>query len=399
MQLNTLTEKKAPILQKTSPLQKEALPQARALVLPNNDTPPKELSVQAKSRRLLPKPGVFKGKGKTKRENTCLTKEKGRVFKAAVWGGVFIFAFYLLTHPRISFTAVEGALTLCLKTLIPSLFPFMIAGELLILSGFPDTMEKLTGKIFHRVFGLNGKGASAFVIGAFCGFPVGAKTAVSLYLSGDINKEDAECLSGISNNAGLGFLISGVGAGIWGSSTLGVLIYVSGILSSVITGALLFGVPKRTEITVSALRYKTRDEKKFLLSGAVSEAVSSASLSILKVIGFVVFFEVMLSGLSEALTSVGANAITVSVVCAFTEISSGVKALHLLTLLPSPLWKAAAKILTFTFSAFGGLSVYMQYCAFACPAGLKTGAYLKSKLTQAAVCTLIGATLVFFGII
>ncbi len=321
------------------------------------------------------------------------------MFKVAVWSGVFIFVSYLLTHPRVSFAAVESALTLCLKTLIPSLFPFMIAGELLINSGFPDAMQKLTGKIFHRVFGLNGKGASAFVLGAFCGFPVGAKTAVSLYASGDISKEDAEQLSGISNNAGLGFLISGVGAGIWGSVTFGASLYISQLLSAVITGAVLFGFRGRTGGYVPEIRTNMRAQKDFSLSGALSDAVSAAAFSMLKVIAFVVFFEVMLSALSEALVSVGANALTVSFICAFAEISSGVGALHSLTLFPSPLWSVAAKILTFTFSAFGGLSVYMQYCAFACPMGLSTKAYLKAKLTQAAVCTMIGAALVLFGII
>ncbi len=326
-------------------------------------------------------------------------KSKTGILKFTVWSGVFIFAAYLLTHPRTSFTAVEGALKLCFKTLIPSLFPFMIAGELLILSSFPDTAQRCLGKTFHRIFGLDGKGAAAFVIGAFCGFPVGAKTAVSLYTSGDIAKEDAERLSGISNNAGLGFLVSGVGAGIWGCAELGIFLYLSQLIAAILTGVLLFGFKKRRSGSTANDGYDVTRNKDFTLSGALSSAVSSATLSVIKVIGFVVFFEVMLSALSEVLISVGASTLTVSLICAFTEISSGVKSLHALSLLPSPLWTTAAKILTFTFSAFGGLSVYMQYCAFATPVGLNTRTYLKTKLTQAAICTFIGAVLVLFGII
>ncbi len=394
--MNTSITKKTPVLQKQTAFKKRfSIPTENICALQKHKTPTKEISVVAKNSHTSQKTNAFGNE--TVKEDTALVKKKAGIFKVSVWCGVFIFVCYLLTHPRISFTAVEGALTLCLKTLIPSLFPFMIAGELLITSGFPDTVQRFLGKIFHRVFGLNGKGAAAFVIGAFCGFPVGAKTAVSLYTSGDISKEDAERLSGISNNAGLGFLISGVGAGIWGNITFGVALYVSQIISAVITGAILFGSRRKSEIKTPVSRMSTHTEKDFSLSGARSDAVSSAALSMLKVIGFVVFFEVMLSALSEALLSVGVNTLTVSLVCAFTEISSGAKALYSLALFPSQLWTAAAKILTFTFSAFGGLSVYMQYCAFACPAGLSTKAYLKTKLTQAAVCTLIGVALVLFG--
>lgn len=328
-----------------------------------------------------------------------ISKSKTGMLKFAVWSGVLIFASYLLTHPRTSFNAVDGALRLCLKTLIPSLFPFMIAGEILILSGFPDTAQRCLGKNFYRIFGLDGKGAAAFVIGAFCGFPVGAKTAVSLYTSGDITKEDAERLAGISNNAGLGFLVSGVGAGIWESAELGVFLYLAQLIAAILTGTLLFGLKKRRSGSTANDGYDVTHNEDFTLSGAVSSAVSSATMSILKVIGFVVFFEVMLSALSEVLISVGVSTLTVSLICAFTEISSGVKYLHALSLIPSPLWTAAAKILTFTFSAFGGLSVYMQYCAFATPVGLSTKTYLKAKLTQAAICTLIGTVLVLFGVI
>ena len=376
--MNTLITKKTAVLQK--------------------ETAPKGIISNSDKNALYPgRGGDFKGS--SEKEHLSLTKNKVSAFRLAVWSGVLIFAAYLLTHPRVSFNAVEGALNLCLKTLIPSLFPFMVAGELLLLSGFPDTAQRYFGKTFNKVFGLNGKGAAAFVIGAFCGFPVGAKTAASLYASGDISREDAEKLSGICNNAGLGFLVSGVGAGIWGSTKLGALIYLSQIISAILAGALLFGSQKNGSTGTAKDGYDVTHNKDFTLSTALSSAVSSASLSMLKVIGFVVFFEVMLSAFSEVLILAKANTLTVSLICAFTEISSGVKSLHTLSLLPSPLWTKAAKILTFTFSAFGGLSVYMQYCAFATPAGLGTGTYLKTKLTQAALCTLIGTALVLFGII
>lgn len=267
-------------------------------------------------------------------------------------------------------------------------------------SRFPYVLEKYLGKPFYRVFGIDGKGAAAFVIGAFCGFPVGAKTAVSLYLSGNIKKEDAERLSGISNNAGLGFLVSGIGIGIWGSAVFGAAIYTTQLLSAFLTALFLFGISKKRSSEAAILNMeKSPTKRDITLSEALSNAISSSALSMLRVVGFVVFFEILISSLSYALSSAGAGPLTVSIISAFAEITAGAKSLNQLSAIHSVTYLYAAKILTFTLSAWGGLSVYMQFCAFACPAGLSTKVYLKAKLLQSFLSTLIGSALVFLKIV
>ena len=351
-------------------------------------------------------------------DKTLLSKQKNKTEaakKLLLTLSVFLLSFAVLSHPSLQKSAVTDSLSFCFKTLIPSLFPFMGAGELLILAGFPSLCEKGLGKAFEKIFGINGKGTAAFVIGAFCGFPVGGKAAISLYLSGDLKKEEAEKLIGICNNCGIGFLISGVGAGLWGSISFGVILYLCQLFSAVITGFFLFGIKKEKKTHYPSEKSYQRHsdfsehtpspstlgspQTDFSLSGAISSAVSSSVTAMLKVIGFVVFFEIILSLLGTFLTTYGASQILTSLVFAFTEITSGTKSLFSLSLLSSPALKALAKILTFTFSAFGGLSVYMQLCAIAIPEGVGTGAYIKTKLMQAFACTLLGAACVTIGMV
>ena len=325
-------------------------------------------------------------------------QKKRTAVKILLFFSVFLTSAYLLLHPSTAFNAVFDALLFCVKTLVPALFPFMIAGEIIILSGFPMICEKIFGKLFYRVFGISGKGASAFIVGAFCGFPVGAKTAVSLYESGEIEKKDAEKLSGICNNGGIGFIISGIGAGIWQNPRFGILLYLSQILSAVITGFFLFGMNKKEKSVPLRSDAKDTSEKNFNLSEVLSKAISTSVLSILKVIGFVVFFELILTVLSEILLLAGANSYIVSLICTVTEISSGAKSLHNLSFL-NPSSSNMAKILTFSLCAWGGFSVFMQFCAFAYPSGIGTKKYLKSKFVQSIVCTLIGTVLVLLKVV
>ena len=316
--------------------------------------------------------------------------------RLTVWGAVILTVSYLLLHPELSPRAVNDALIMSVKALIPSLFPLMIAGELLIASGFPSATEKHLGKTFGRLFGINGSGAGAFIIGTFCGFPVGARTAVALYESGRLDKTDAERLSGISNNAGLGFLVSGVGGILWQSTAFGLALYLSQLLAAVITGVLLFGIMGRRNNTQMTAKEQA-PERDFSLSEAFTSAILNALSSMLKVIALTTFFIVFLTVLSDILLGLGASDITLTVISAFTEISSGMTALRSLSA-ACETHAALSKVLSFTFSAFGGLSVYMQYCAFASPLKLNTATYVKTKLTQSFFCTLIGLILVTLGI-
>lgn len=322
----------------------------------------------------------------------------GSPLRVTAWIMTLTLSAYLLTHPALAPAALSDSLTLCFKALFPSLFPFMIAGELLIASGFPEACEKIFGGIFRRIFKINGRGSSAFVIGAFCGFPLGAKAAVSLYLAGDIEKSDAEALSGICNNAGVGFVISGIGGSVWRSARLGILLYVSQLISAALTGFILLGARKKHNEGAPESSFKAPPKRDFSLSEALSGAVSSSVSAILRVAGFVIFFKILLSALTEALSAAGVGALTVSLISAFTEISAGANALHSLAV-SSPVLSDTAKILTFAASAFGGLSVYMQFCAIAYPAGVKTGAYLKAKLVQSAISAAFGTAAVLLRMV
>jgi len=110
-------------------------------------------------------------------------------------------------------TALSGAregMELCLKTVIPSLFPFFVLSVFLT-----DTLSEDAGKQRGRLGKLLGLPAAAepVLIPAFLGgYPVGAQCAAGLYRDRQLSKAAAERLLGFCSNAGPSFLFGMVSA-------------------------------------------------------------------------------------------------------------------------------------------------------------------------------------------
>ena len=152
----------------------------------------------------------------------------------------FISVFYM---PYIA-KFINDGLQLCRKTIIASVFPFMIFTDLIISFCRFDTSEKLKN-LFSYIFKINGSGITAFICGNVCGAPMGIKGAVMLYNNGSISKSECERLIGISNNISPSFAIGGIGGLIRGSIEDGVIVYISVLLASIFTGW-FFGLGKST---------------------------------------------------------------------------------------------------------------------------------------------------------
>lgn len=105
------------------------------------------------------------------------------------------------------------ALSLCAKTILPSLFPFFV------LSG-------LLGRLgFQRLFRRAGSGVSALLVSLTGGYPMGAAYVGELYRRGALERREAERMLLYANNAGPAFLLGAVGTGVFHSAKLGFFLW------------------------------------------------------------------------------------------------------------------------------------------------------------------------------
>ena len=281
---------------------------------------------------------------------------------------VSICAFILsLRYPNEIKAGIIDGTKLALYGVIPAIFPFMILSDMITASKAFD--NGIISYAISVVFGVPREASSSIILGNICGFPLGAKIITDRYRLGIISREDAERVIGIATNPSLAFVISGVGAGMLGSTKDGVLLYFSLILSTAITGALY----RRKHI--SSRNIRLINGQKFNLS----ESTKSAAINSLYVGAFIVFFSYIINMLKALLSS----ELFVSLVSVILEITSATQELidifsNKLILLP---------LIAFALG-FSGFSVHMQVSALI-NSEYSMRLYYTEKLTEGVIAAVI----------
>ena len=197
----------------------------------------------------------------------------------------------LMLWPQQSMEAAKTGLLLCYNVIIPSLFPFFVLSTLVVELGLAGYVGRVLEGIMRPLFNVPGACASAVALGFIGGYPVGARTAISLYEKGMCTKTEAERLLAFCNNSGPAFILGVVGAGIFASSKVGVLLYLAHAAASLCIG-LLFRFYKRGEGgKEKGARLNFEAQR---LSVAFTGSIKNSFLSTLNICAFVVFFTVVI---------------------------------------------------------------------------------------------------------
>ena len=300
--------------------------------------------------------------------------------------GLLLSAAALLLWPEQAVTAARDGLRLCGNVIVPSLFPFFVLSSLVVELGLSRYLGRLFQRFMVPLFRVNGACASALALGFVGGYPVGARTAIALYRSGQCTKTETERLLAFCNNSGPAFIFGVVGAGIFHSGPAGLLLYLTHVAASLAVG-LLFRFYKPHDGPASprgsgSVQFQTGNA-----GAAFTRSVTGALSGILNICAFVICFTVIL----RLLTLCGALDLAAEVLAflfrplgmdriwarrlltGVVELSSGVTALSGGAI--SGQLSMAAFML-----GWAGLSVHCQVLAFLGDSGLSMGTYLSGKL-------------------
>ena len=115
--------------------------------------------------------------------------------------------FLLLAFPKLSIEGARNGLLLWFQTIVPTLFPFLICSGLITSMGGISYLVKPFYPVFHTLFGMSESGIYTFLLGIFCGFPMGAKTCRDLLTKGKLSPQEARCLMAVCNQPSSMFLL------------------------------------------------------------------------------------------------------------------------------------------------------------------------------------------------
>ncbi len=240
---------------------------------------------------------------------------------------------------------VKYGIGISYNIIIPTLFPFFILSDLWAQS-LAVSPDSLLGRTFKRMFGISGSGASAFICGMFCGFPIGVKASMDSYELGRINRDEAQLLCALASNPSCAFVISGIGLGMYGDINIGILLYFCIIISALTVGCI----------------FRIKDSNNYFCddnfgqSFNLVDSIKNAGLSSVAVSSYIIFF----SALNALFRSICKNKVLNIVFVCFSEISSA--CLFMKEIWPSPTPISLA--LTAFALGFSGFSVHLQAYSF-----------------------------------
>ena len=291
-------------------------------------------------------------------------------------GGVLVL---FLAEAGFVRAAAAEALSLCARSVIPALFPFLVVSSLLLSLGLGELLSPMLAGLMEPLFRVDGVGSSALLLGLVGGYPIGAKTAADLYRGGRLSRPEAERLLAFCNNSNPVFLISVLGVGVFGSVRAGVWLWLIHLLSALLTGLLFrnHGGPARRQAGGTAAFQAVS------LFAAFVAAVRESLSGMLSVCAFVTFFYV----LARPLASLGGWLGPVLV---------GLTELFSLTPLLRP--DRFGFILASAMAGWGGLSVLCQTAAVLEGSGLRLQSCAAGKAVQGLLAGLLAALLAGYAL-
>ncbi|MBO4293517.1 MAG: sporulation integral membrane protein YlbJ [Clostridia bacterium] len=315
------------------------------------------------------------------------------------------FTLGLLIFSKANLPAVKNGLQLFATSVIPSLFPFFVATELLMHTNIVNCIGNLFNSFMKPLFNISGKGAFALVMGIISGYPVGAKIAANFRQNNICSKEECERLLSFTNNSGPLFIIGTVGIGMYGNSTIGLLLFITHLLASFTVGFIFrFWKHKKNDNYNTAKSENSSNMQNakmvnfYNLGEVMAESITNSTSTILMIGGFIVLFSSIISILNASGIT---NIITFALSPIFTtlnidtsfiqgiftgllEITNGINiisGIHIKGI-------SINIILTAFFLGFGGISILLQVLSIISKTDLSAKPYIIGKILHGLIASI-----------
>ncbi len=316
--------------------------------------------------------------------------------KRNIFALVFLaFGASLLLFSTSNLPAIKKGLSLWANSVVPSLFPFFVATELLMNTNFVNILGRFLNKIMKPLFNIRGEGSFGFIMGLISGYPVGAKIACDFRENNICSKEECERLLSFTNNSGPLFIVGTVGISMFGNSTIGLLLLITHILACITVGV-IFRFWKFNSSSLDYVGNKNSNYKNYKnvtfsnLGEVLGKSITNSISTILMIGGFVVIFSSIISILKASgilsslvlmLTPIfdflNIDSYFISgILTGLLEITNGISSISIINI------KAISVniIITAFLLGFGGLSVLLQVLSITSKTDLSIKPYIYGKL-------------------
>ncbi len=285
---------------------------------------------------------------------------------------LLIGIFVVILDTKTALTGANEGLEICIKSVIPSLFPFLVLTSCLNSHLAGIHIRWLDG--LNHLLGIPIGAETALVLGLLGGYPVGAQCVTQLYRDGCVSERTAKRMLGFCNNAGPAFIFGMTGL-LFSNPWIPWLLWLLQIISALMVGFLL---PDKMSTSCH-----TNRQKSMHLSHAVENGVRVISL----ICGWVILFRICIAFLRHWFLWMFSREIQI-IVIGILELANGCYELQHITN------EGLRFLLCSCLLSFGGISVLMQTGSVC--GSLNTGSYIFGKVIQCTICMTISYWLQYF---
>lgn len=302
---------------------------------------------------------------------------------------VFLF-FIMLISPKTVFIGASKGLLLWFQTVLPTLFPFLFITNLLLSTDSISFLSSAFGTMLSRIFRVSPNGSFAVLVGFLCGYPMGAKTASDLTVSGYISQEEGRYLLSFCNNTSPMFLMNFI---IWKTLKKETL-FLPALLIQLLTPVIISLFTRKKYLnakecfqnSIAKAANAPGKTKKWSFT-EIDLSIMNSFETLVKVGGYIILFSVLLALFQQ----VPANFMLLKFILPTLEITNGVVMLAE-TNLPFSTQFTAIMGLT----AFGGVCSIAQTDCMIQKAGFPILPYIKEKLAAALTASLLTILYLYF---
>ena len=216
-----------------------------------------------------------------------------------------LFIILLLVFSNSNIVATKSGLKLWANSVVPSLFPFLVATELLSYTNIVSFIGRKLDKFMRPIFNVPGISAYPFILGMISGYPVGAKIACDFREKNICTKSECERLLSFTNNSGPLFIVGTVGISMFGNTLIGVLLLITHILASITVGIIFrFWNSKNDTKYTSKKNFSNTSHNENVnisnLGQILSESITRSLSTIFMIGGFIIIFSSIISILKSS---------------------------------------------------------------------------------------------------
>lgn len=212
---------------------------------------------------------------------------------------MFLFLAILLIFPSSASEGIKNGLNYSANLLLPSLFPFMVLSSFVIRSGFSEYTGKVFSPVTKFIFGLPPICSSAIILSFVGGFPVGAKCVQLLYDDKKITQTQAQRMMLFCVCSGPAFLITAVGTIMLKNITVGIILYISQVLSCIILGIIskyIYIPEKQAQENINNIPVSEKSENKNQsIVSAFILSCSDGATSVISMTALVLIFSLFIN--------------------------------------------------------------------------------------------------------